>query len=276
MRVAAVIVWMLAACSAEGTGRSSRSDAGTSDASRRDDAGAGSTEACDRLDDDADGRVDEGCSCATGATQECFPAPSMAASCRTGTQTCVDVESGGAWSECTGALVPLEGQTECCTALGPMPEHAALDGFLAAYPFATIPSHHTMMAAFLPDTGMYRMTTARVVSGDEIIDPSRGGVTVDNLRAGREATRMAALADLTIDPAAILDTREPEPEISAGDASCMRWGAAWGSFLYRTAAGGLEEVVYLYVGICNDGDAEGYYRSETPLEVCEEGTVPLI
>jgi hypothetical protein len=132
------------------------------------------------------------------------------------------------------------------------------------------------MAGFLPDTGMHRMTAARVVSRDELIDPRGGDVTIDNLRAGREAARAAALADLAIDAAAILDTREPEPEMSAGEEGCMRWGAAWGSFFYRTAAGGLEEVGYLYVGICNDGDAEGCYRSDTALEVCEEGTVPLI
>lgn len=73
----------------------------------------GASEPCNGLDDDHDGGIDEGCSCAEGATQACFPGSATQLNvgvCLAGTQTCV-VEGGGeltaaVWSECAGAVGP--------------------------------------------------------------------------------------------------------------------------------------------------------------------------
>ena len=79
------------------------------DASGEGDAGP-VEEICNGIDDDGDGRVDEACTCAIGATQTCYPGDGTLAGvgeCRLGTQTCV--ETGvefGAWGTCSGAEPP--------------------------------------------------------------------------------------------------------------------------------------------------------------------------
>ncbi len=59
-------------------------------------------EICDNgLDDDGNHLIDDGCSCAVGATQSCFPG-GLAGVCG-GTQTCVGDVEFGAWGPCEGA-----------------------------------------------------------------------------------------------------------------------------------------------------------------------------
>jgi hypothetical protein len=67
-------------------------------------------ELCNGVDDNGDGRVDEGCACAPGSTQSCWPGDAILAGvglCRPGTQTCIATSSEfGAWGACTGATPP--------------------------------------------------------------------------------------------------------------------------------------------------------------------------
>ncbi|MEM6731097.1 MAG: choice-of-anchor X domain-containing protein [Myxococcota bacterium] len=59
---------------------------------------AGAGEACDGLDDEGDGTIDEGCPCSTEAPRQCTVKDG--ASCLAGEQTC----DGAEWSDC-GSLV---------------------------------------------------------------------------------------------------------------------------------------------------------------------------
>src|SRR5262249_44454934 len=62
-------------------------------------------ETCNGVDDNCDGRVDEGCSCTNGATQGCYGGPSATRNvlpCKDGTQTCVN----GQWGPCQNEIVP--------------------------------------------------------------------------------------------------------------------------------------------------------------------------
>jgi hypothetical protein len=70
------------------------------------DPGYGVTEICDDgVDNNGNGSVDEGCACARGSTQPCFPgAPANrgVGGCVDGVQVC----TGGTWGECTGGVLP--------------------------------------------------------------------------------------------------------------------------------------------------------------------------
>ena len=55
--------------------------------------GGPSTELCNGVDDDGDGRVDEGCGCSVGVEQSCYPGPAALAGvgvCLLGRQMCLD------------------------------------------------------------------------------------------------------------------------------------------------------------------------------------------
>jgi hypothetical protein len=69
-------------------------------------------ERCGSYDDeDADGSVDEGCSCELDETRECFAGDWASASrgtCRAGAQRCTSAAELGAWSACEGAILPRE------------------------------------------------------------------------------------------------------------------------------------------------------------------------
>lgn len=71
---------------------------------------AAAPEQCNGLDDDLDGKVDEGCSCKKGATQACFPgqASQLTGLCKQGTQTCIATAEFGTWGPCTGAVLPAK------------------------------------------------------------------------------------------------------------------------------------------------------------------------
>ena len=61
------------------------------------------------LDDDADGKVDEGCSCAQGATQDCYPGTKRLAGvglCAAGKQACMGDQEFGGWGPCEHAITP--------------------------------------------------------------------------------------------------------------------------------------------------------------------------
>jgi hypothetical protein len=62
------------------------------------------TEACDGVDNNCNGVVDEGCGCTNGQVMTCG---SNVGRCRVGTQTCTN----GAWGSCAGAVGPV---TEVC------------------------------------------------------------------------------------------------------------------------------------------------------------------
>ncbi len=57
-------------------------------------------EACNGLDDNCNGTVDEGCTCVDGTTQMCGVSTGA---CTTGTQTC----GGGVWGSCVGGVGPM-------------------------------------------------------------------------------------------------------------------------------------------------------------------------
>jgi hypothetical protein len=62
-------------------------------------------EICDNLDNNCDGKVDDGCPCLEGHEQPCYGGSRKTRNvgpCKNGKQIC----TGGAWSECTGDVQP--------------------------------------------------------------------------------------------------------------------------------------------------------------------------
>jgi len=75
----------------------------------------------DGLDNNCNGRVDEGCACEPGAVQPCFVGPPGRhgrGACVDGMQTCVGNSEFGTWGECVGGIRPgaeaCDGQDNDC------------------------------------------------------------------------------------------------------------------------------------------------------------------
>jgi hypothetical protein len=75
-----------------------------------------SAEICDGVDDDCNGRIDDGCECTPGDTRACYTGPTATRTigrCKDGVQAC-EAGPGGvgsAWGPCTGEIRPA---TETC------------------------------------------------------------------------------------------------------------------------------------------------------------------
>ena len=96
-------------------------EAGVGGGTPQSDAGIGTAppgemEICDDgLDNDQDGRVDDGCSCTVGSVQSCWPgdpADRGVDMCADGEQVCEVSGEFSEWGECLGAVLPDE-ETGC-------------------------------------------------------------------------------------------------------------------------------------------------------------------
>jgi hypothetical protein len=154
--------------------------------------------------------------------------------------------------------------------------HELLDAFLAAYPPANMPITHDAVRDFAPMTADgATMTWSKGVVADEYVDPTQGGLIEENVEEGRAAARMAA--ELTIPAGATtLDVREDPIVIMPlqdGMIPCVGVGWGWGSIVFRDVDLSVNELAFLYIGMCwstesETYDAEFFGYSEEAAELC--------
>jgi hypothetical protein len=68
-------------------------------------------EPCNGLDDNSNGMVDEGCTCARGSKQGCFSGPAAqrgSGICTDGVQICEGAGEFGSWGACSGSMGPAQ------------------------------------------------------------------------------------------------------------------------------------------------------------------------
>jgi hypothetical protein len=83
--------------------------AGTAKGGSGGSSGATQQELCDGVDNNKNGKVDEGCTCKLGDTQKCYRGPAgtrNVGECKDGTQTCAKSGEFTVWGECTGDVLP--------------------------------------------------------------------------------------------------------------------------------------------------------------------------
>src|SRR5689334_5943245 len=103
---ACVQVWLAWACAGLAAGFTGCAIASRNELSRgRMDAGRTAEICANGLDDDRNGQVDDGCSCAPGTSQRCFmgdPSRAGKGECSWGMQGCTGKGEFGHWEACTG------------------------------------------------------------------------------------------------------------------------------------------------------------------------------
>jgi len=193
-----------------------------------------------------------------------------ASSGETTTTTTTTTTTGGvtASSSTTGEDCDAE-EDICCLMEGDIPPHALLDAFLLEYPPVEMPKSYQAVSAFEPVANGHAMAWSAENVADEFVDIDNGGVIEANIEAGRTLSREAAELALP-DGAVVLNVRD-EPVIIEDLGTpppCLGVGWAWGSILFRAKDTSIGELVYLYIGVCSNGDGEAFYYSDEAVEIC--------